>query len=77
MFLKFIIFLFVVGIILRFVMKFLMPVFQVSRMAHRQMTDMKKKMDEMQQKKNSFEPKKQQSRDTKLDGEYIDYEEVK
>jgi uncharacterized membrane protein (DUF106 family) len=77
MFLKFIIFLFVIGIILRFVLRFLMPVFQVSRMAHRQMTDMKKKMEEMNQQQSKAQDTKYSRKDSRIEGEYIDYEEVK
>ncbi len=50
-------------------MRFLLPIMKMTRMTHQHMNDMRKKMDEMQQ------PKARPAK--RVDGDYIDYEEVK
>jgi len=46
----------------------------MSKMAHRQMSDMRKQMEEMQAPKGAQESNRKQK---KIDEEYIDYEEIK
>lgn len=53
-------------------MRFLLPIMKVTRMTHQHMNDMRKKMEEMQQG-NSTRPQQHK----RVDGDYIDYEEVK
>lgn len=67
-------FLLIVAVILRFLMRYVMPIFQMSKMAHRQLNDMRRKMEEMQQQQASATGNKKQK---KIDEEYIDYEEIK
>lgn len=71
MILRFVLFLVIVYFALRFFMRFLLPVVKMTRMTHQHMNDMRKKMEEMQQGNNY---KQQQKR---VDGDYIDYEEIK
>lgn len=59
--------------LLRFILKFLLPVVRVVRNTQMHMQDMKRRMDHMQEGQNAA-PKHQSKR---VDGEYIDYEEVK
>ncbi|WP_162902728.1 hypothetical protein [Taibaiella koreensis] len=69
MIVRIVLFLVVLFLVLRFLMRFILPIMKMTRMTHQHMTDMRKKMDEMQQG---------QARQTKrVDGDYIDYEEVK
>ena len=51
-------------------MRFLLPIMKMTRMTHQHMNDMRKKMDEMQQGSTPHTAKR-------VDGDYIDYEEVK
>lgn len=74
MVLKFILFLLIAAIVLRFLMRYVMPIFQMSKMAHRQITDLKKRMEEMQEQQASAETNTKRK---KIDEEYIDYEEIK
>lgn len=59
--------------LLRFILKFLLPVVRVVRNTQMHMQDMKRRMDHFQEGQNPA-PKHQSKR---VDGEYIDYEEVK
>lgn len=69
MIVRFVVFLVILFLVLRFVMRFILPIMKMTRMTHQHMNDMRKKMDEMQQGG---------SRQTKkVEGDYIDYEEVK
>lgn len=67
---KFILFLVILYMLVRFVMRFLLPVLKITRMTHQQMNDMRRRMDEMQGGKSPRQQKR-------VDGDYIDYEEVK
>jgi type II secretory pathway component PulM len=68
-------FLLIVGLILilRFVFRFLLPVFQITRSAQQKMKQMQEQMNEMQQAQ-THPPK---ARPTTRPGDYIEYEEVK
>ena len=59
--------------IIRFVMRFLYPLFQAGRMVQSKMRDMQQQMDKMQEQQNA----PTNSKPTVKEGEYIDYEEVK
>lgn len=67
---KFVLFLFIIFLLIRFVMRFLLPIMKMTRMTHKHMNDMRQKMDNMQQQNNS-------TKQRRVDGDYIDYEEVK
>ena len=75
MVIRFILFLLVAAIVLRFVMRYVLPVFQMSKMAHRQITDMKKKMEDMHRQQSTFEEEQSRKQHKKIDEEYI--EEIK
>jgi len=62
-------FLLLLFLILRFVMRFLLPVMKLTRMTHQKMNEMKTKMDQ------NATNEQQQRR--KIEGDYIEYEEVK
>jgi hypothetical protein len=51
-------------------MRFVLPIMKMTRMTHQHMNDMRKKVDEMQQQQTTQKHKR-------VDGDYIDYEEVK
>lgn len=57
----------------RFITRFLLPVMKVSRMASTRMREMQQQMEEMQQKANNPVTPKPRT----VDGDYIDYEEIK
>lgn len=65
---------FIIVMILRFVARFVFPVFQVTRMAQQKMKEMQQQMEQMQQ--NANQPP-QQAPPKMKEGDYIDYEEVK
>jgi hypothetical protein len=67
---KFVLFLFILFLVIRFAMRFVLPIMKMTRMTHQHMNDMRKKVDEMQQKQTTQKHKR-------VDGDYIDYEEVK
>jgi hypothetical protein len=58
--------------VLRFVTRFVLPIFQVTSMTQDRLRQMQQQMDNMQ-KKNAAPEKQKKS----VDGDYIDYEEVK
>lgn len=66
----------VLTVILRFISRFLLPVLGMTQMAQKQMQDLQRQMEEMQKRQqqaqaNASKPKQE------LDGDYIDYEDVK
>ncbi len=70
---KFVILIFVIGILLRMVVKYILPVFRITSMASDQMRKMQDQMKEMDRKMN--EQNKQTAKGRKQ-GDYIDYEEL-
>lgn len=54
-------------------MKYVAPVFQMTRAAQSKLRQMQEQMEQMQQQ----QPKQNQRPNKAVDGEYIDYEEVK
>ena len=73
---KFIVTLFIIGIILRFLGRYILPIFRITSAANSQMRQMQEKMKEMEQQMNQA-PKPAQAKKVKKDGDYIDYEEVR
>lgn len=73
---KFFITVLVLFFIARFVLKFILPVIRVTRQAQSSINDLRSRMEAMQQQQHS-PPQQDQKQPPKLDGEYIDYEEVK
>lgn len=69
---RFVLFLFILFLIIRFLMRFLLPVFKITRMTHQKMNEIKKQMDYMQQ--NNGNNKRAGKH---IDGDFIDYEEIK
>jgi len=62
----------VIGLLYRFVVRFLFPVVHITKTTSKHLRDMQQKMEEMQQKQQAPKSKPQVK-----DGDYIDYEEVK
>ncbi len=72
---KFIIFLLFFYLIIRFVTRFLLPMFKVVNTANESIKQAKEQMQRMeQQNRTQSQP---QTKTEKIEGEYIDYEEVK
>lgn len=69
---------FIIVMILRFVARFVFPVFQVTRMAQQKMKEMQQQMEQMQQNAQQPQPQHHQQAPPKVkEGDYIDYEEIK
>ena len=62
----------VVFLIFRFVIKYIVPIFQMTRMAKDKLSQMQQNMEDMHRKQGRAE-----SSQRSVDGEYIDYEEIK
>ncbi len=73
MFIKFLILLMLGAIIYRILTRFVFPILNMSRMAHQKIDAIKKQMDNMQQKP----PVQEKKSKSYIEGEYIDYEEIK
>lgn len=63
-------------LLIRFIFRFVLPIFRVARQANRAMSEMKSKMQEAQQQAQRPEPDHRHSVSSN-EGEYIDYEEIK
>ena len=61
--------------IVRLVVRFLFPILQITKMAQDRMQQMQQQMNEMQQKTNTPAPTPKKPK--AVDGDYIEYEEVK
>lgn len=70
---KIIVLLVIIFLIARFVMRYVMPIILVTKTAHDKLSEMQKRMEQMQQEQERATKKKNRS----VDGDYIDYEEVK
>lgn len=68
--LRFVLFLLIIFLLIRFMMRFLLPVFKITRMTHQKMNEMKKQMDQMQHNTGKRSGKH-------IDGDFIEYEEIK
>ena len=69
---KILIFLLVIGLILRFFLRFLLPVAAVTRMTHRRIKDINNQYENLQKNNAKTSHKSKQ-----IDEDYIDYEEIK
>ncbi len=67
---RFVLFLLILFLVIRFMMRFLLPVFKITRMTHQKMNEIKKQMDHMQHNAGKRSGKH-------IDGDFIEYEEVK
>lgn len=67
---RFVLFLLVLFLAIRFIMRFLLPIMKITRMTHQQMNDMKRKMDDIHHNQH-------QSKQKQVEGDYIEYEEIK
>ncbi len=70
---KIIVLLVIIFLIARFVMRYVMPIVLVTKTAHDKLSEMQKRMEQMQQEQERATKKQNRS----VDGDYIDYEEVK
>lgn len=68
--LRFVLFLLIIFLVIRFMMRFLLPVFKITRMTHQKMNEMKKQMDQMQHNTGKRSGKH-------IEGDFIEYEEIK
>ena len=68
---RIILFVIIAYFVIRFVNRYLLPILKITKMTHHQMSEMRKKMDNMEQQQQ------QQKQSRRVDGDYIDYEEVK
>lgn len=64
-------FMLVLYFVIRFVMRFIVPLARLTQMTHHTMNEVKQKMNQQ------HPPKQAKSAPKPVDGEYIDYEEVK
>jgi uncharacterized membrane protein (DUF106 family) len=70
---KIIIWSIILTVIVRFIFRFVLPVFRITSTVQDRMRQMQQQMNDMQQ--NNTPPA--QPKPKKVDGDYIDYEEVK
>jgi hypothetical protein len=71
---KFFLFLLIAFFFIRFVLRFLLPVFKLTKMTHSHLNNLREKVDHLQQNQHQQPKSRPQA---KVDGEYIEYEEVK
>lgn len=71
---RIIIFIIVFAFLYRLYRRFIAPFFRMSAAAHDRINDIKKQMDQMQQQQNTAFKEQQKKQ---VDGEYIEYEELK
>lgn len=75
---RFIVWSIVLTVIVRFIFRFLFPVVQMTRMTASKMQQMQQQMQDMQQRQQQpTPPPVAKSKPQSVDGEYIEYEEVK
>jgi len=73
---KFFWYLLIFFFLFRFLARFLLPVFKITRQASQHMRHMQQQMNEMQQRQQQ-PPPPPKAAPRQVDGTYIDYEEVK
>lgn len=64
---------FIIVTIFRFISRFLLPIFQITRATQNKMRAMQEQMNAMQQEQKNKKPSNEKS----IEGDYIDYEEIK
>lgn len=72
MILKFLIFSILITLVIRFVVRFILPIFKISQMAHQRIDEVNKRMEQMQRQQSKSSKRKKPD-----GGEYIDFEEIK
>ncbi len=60
--------------IARFITRFVLPIFQITRAAQNKMKEMQQQMEQMQQQEQA---RQNAPRNKSVEGDYIDYEEIK
>lgn len=75
MLLRFITWALVIYFLLRFISRFVLPVFKITRMTNDRLRDMQRQMEDMHNKVNNNT--KQQQRPSVKEGDYVDFEEIK
>lgn len=66
----------VLTVIFRFISRFILPIVGITNMAQQKLNEMQRQMEEMQQKQQQTQANTAQ-KPQQVDGDYIDYEEVK
>jgi len=74
---KFIIIVFAIGILIRVLVRYILPVFRITSMANEQMRRMQEQMKDMEQRNNQQSNPNPVRPGSKKEGDYIDYEEVR
>ncbi len=70
---RFILWAVIIVLVLRFITRFLFPIFQITKSVSNKMRDMQDQMEQL----NKQQQQQQQRTSQPKSGEYIDYEEVK
>jgi len=73
MFFRLILWGFIIVTVFRFISRFLLPILQITRAAQNKMREMQEQMNTMQQEQKN----KKTSNEKSIEGDYIDYEEIK
>lgn len=73
MFFRLILWGFIIVTVFRFISSFLLPIFHITRAAQNKMREMQEQMNAMQQEQQHKKPSNEKS----IEGDYIDYEEIK
>lgn len=68
---------FVIVVLYRFVTRFVMPIFKMTKAAGAQMRKMQQQMQDMQQQADTQQRPSSSGPSKHIDGDYIEYEEVK
>jgi membrane protein insertase Oxa1/YidC/SpoIIIJ len=76
MILRIILWTIVLTVVVRFIFNFLLPVIGITNAASQKMKEMQRQMDEMQRRQEQQKASTQKKAE-QIDGDYIDYEEVK
>ena len=63
---------FIIGMVFRFIFRFVFPIVQITKVTQDRLRQMQKQMEDMHQQ----QPKSNQ-KEQAIEGDYIDYEEVK
>ncbi|MFT4061980.1 MAG: hypothetical protein QM642_06450 [Edaphocola sp.] len=71
MLVRFFLFLLILFFAARFIMRVVLPIMRVTSMTHKKVSDLQRQMNNMQSQEQNNNASK------KIDGDYIDYEEVK
>lgn len=73
MLLRFITWALVIYFLLRFISRFVLPVFKITKMTSDRLRDMQRQMEDMDKKVNN----NSRQRPSVKEGDYVDYEEIK